>query len=92
MQCADSLSVYTAYDTDTEKIKSWPEKTGVTPDFSSSISGTGREALSLMIASDDLPDILITDLSTQPGGVQNYADDWVIIDRTDSIKEYARCG
>lgn len=89
MQCADSLSVYTAYDTDTEKIKYWQEKTGVTLDFSSSISGTGSEALSLMIASDDLPDILLTDLSTQPGGVQKYADDGVIIDLTDSIKEYA---
>lgn len=89
MQCADTLSVYTSFDTETEKMQYWQETTGVKLDFSSSISSAGSEALSLMIASDDLPDILLTDLSTQPGGVQKYADDNVIIDLTDAMKNYA---
>ena len=88
MQCDDTLSVYTAYDTDTEKIKYWSEATGVKLDFSSSITG-GEEALSLMIASNDLPDVMLTNLANQAGGVQKYVDDGVIIELTDVMDKYA---
>ena len=88
MQCEDGLSIYTAYNTDTEKIKYWKEATGVELDFSSSISG-GEEALALMIAANDLPDIMLTNLSSQAGGVQKYVDDGVIIDLTEYMDEYA---
>lgn len=90
MECADTLSVYTnGIDTEREKVDYWQETTGVELDFSSSIANTGGEALSLMIASDDLPDIIITDLSSQPGGVQKFADDGVIIDLTEAIDKWA---
>ena len=81
-----SLSVFTPIDSETEKIKYWSEATGVKLEFASS---KASEALSLMLASNDLSDVIIADLATQPGGVQKYADDGVIVDITEHIDEYA---
>lgn len=81
-----TLSVFTAFDTETPKMDYWQEATGVNLEFASTAS---TDALSLMLASNDLPDILITNLSSNPGGVQKYADDGVILDLTDHMDEWA---
>jgi len=83
-----TLSVYTAYNTETAKIDYWREATGVNIEFSSAATGS-EEALSLMLASNDLPDIILTNLFNQPGGVQKYANDGVIQDVTEYIDNYA---
>ncbi len=83
-----TLSVFTAYDTETKKMDYWREATGVNIEFSSAATGS-EEALSLMLASNDLPDIILANLSTQPGGVSKYAKDGVICEVTEYIDKYA---
>lgn len=52
-------------------------------------SGERQENIGLMIASNDLPDIFITDFDDLPGGVQKYADDGVIIALDEYLSEFA---
>jgi putative aldouronate transport system substrate-binding protein len=56
----------------------WKEMTGVNVEFEQPMEGSS-EALSLLVASDDLPDIIIANLHRQVGGVQKFVDDEVVI-------------
>ncbi|MEG2380806.1 MAG: extracellular solute-binding protein [Oscillospiraceae bacterium] len=72
---------------ETPMAKAWKEQTGVNVEFIQP-AGESVEAINLMIASGELPDIIYADLSTYPGGVQKYATDNVIIPLNDQIDKY----
>lgn len=88
MQTNDVLSVFTNYDVESPKMEKWEKATGVDIEWMSTATG-GAEALSLMIASNELPDIILTNFFNQAGGIQKYANDKIIMDITEPIKKYA---
>jgi len=71
--------------------KKWQELTGVTVEFQQPMAGTNgsSEGLSLLIASGDLSDIIISNLYNQPGGIKKFADDGVIIRLNEVMDKYA---
>lgn len=92
MKCNDSLTVWSNSfpgDMETNTLgKEWQEKTGVNVEFIQPMNGS-KEALSVMIASGDYPDIIVAGLYGEPGGVQKFADDDVIIPLDDKLKEFS---
>lgn len=83
-----TLSVFSYFDTETPRMDYWREATGVNIEFSSAATGS-EEAFALMLASNDLPDIILAELFSQPGGIQKYADDGVVRDISSEIDKYA---
>ena len=65
------------------------KKTGVKVDWVHPPAGQGKEQFNLMIASNDLPDVIVYDWFSAPGGMKKYVDDGVIIDLTPSISKKA---
>lgn len=93
MQCDDTLTVWSASlgNGDLEKLplgEEWKKQTGVNVEFIQPMSGA-QEALSILTASGDLPDIMIAGLYNEPGGIQKYADEDIIIPITEYMEEYA---
>lgn len=68
--------------------KEWQKETGVNIEFIQPMSGSD-EALSVLVASGDLPDVIIANLYNEPGGIQKFADDGVIIPLTKYMDQYA---
>ena len=66
----------------------WQKKTGVDVEFIQPMNGSD-EALSILLASGDLPDIIITNIYNEPGGVMRFVDDGVIVPITDYMDDYA---
>lgn len=64
----------------------WQKETGIEVEFQQASS---NESLSLLVASNDLPDILITTLANQSGGLQKYVDDGVVISIGEHMENYA---
>lgn len=83
-----TLSVWTTMEESSPIAKAWQEQTGVKIDFLQGAVGYS-EALNLLIASGSLPDILMADFFSAPGGIQKYADDNVIVDLTALLDEFA---
>jgi putative aldouronate transport system substrate-binding protein len=80
-------SDYRSY-ADLDIVKYWFEKTGVTLDFNTPPSGMETEQFNIMLASDDLTDVISYNLASVSGGLQKLYDDKVIIkltDKTDSL-------
>ena len=93
MQCEDELLVWTnslnSEDLNTIPFGlAWQEQTGVKVKFDQPI-GSGLEPLNTLLASGQLPDIMITDLYAAPGGIMKMASDGVIIPLDDYIDAYA---
>lgn len=93
MKCSDSLTVWSnsfpGGDMDNIPLgEEWRAQTGVNAEFVQPMNGS-QEALSVMIASGDYPDIIIAGLYGEPGGVQKFAEDDVIIPLDDKLKEYS---
>ena len=95
MQTEDTLSVWgltggsvSESMGDTPLGKEWQALTGVNVEFQQPMEGSS-EGLSLMLASGDFPDIIIANLYNQPGGVQKFADDNVVIALNDVLAEHA---
>ena len=92
VKCEDTLKVWSSSlpgDVAENPLgKQWQSETGVTVEFEQPMNGSS-EALSVLMASGDLPDIMITNLYNEPGGVKKYVDDGVLIAITDYIKDYA---
>lgn len=92
MECEDMLTVWSSSIngdlSETPLGKAWQEKTGAKVEFLQPMSGS-NEALSVLIASGELPDIMITNLYNSAGGISKYADDGVIIPINDYMEEYA---
>ncbi|NHN34792.1 extracellular solute-binding protein [Paenibacillus agricola] len=65
------------------------KKTGVKVDWIHPPSGQGKEQFNLMIASNDLPDVIVYDWFNVPGGAKKYVDDGVILDLTPYIEKQA---
>ncbi len=93
MQCEDELVLWTvtlnSEDLNTSPFGlAWQEQTGVKLKFEQPM-GSGLEPLNTLLASGTLPDIMVTDLSAVPGGIQKMADDGVIVALNDYIDAYA---
>lgn len=93
MQCEDVLTVWSASLSsndlsDTSLGINWQKNTGAKIEFIQPMNGS-QEALSVLMASGDLPDIMIANLYNEPGGVSKFADDGVIIPLNDYMEEYA---
>jgi putative aldouronate transport system substrate-binding protein len=74
---------------DTEFAKELSKRTGVKVKFIHAPVGQGREALNLMIASGDLPDIIENDWYSTPGGPNNAIVNGVILKLNPVIDKYA---
>lgn len=72
----------------TEIAKEMSARTGITVKYLHPAAGMENQALNLMIASNDLPDIIETHWGRYPGGPVNAIDEEVII-AIDPYKEYA---
>lgn len=93
IKCSDTLKVWSSTlpggDIAENPIgKAWLEKTGVNVEFIQPMSGS-TEALKVLLASGDLPDVIIANLYNEPGGIQKFADDGVIVSLTDYMDKYA---
>lgn len=93
VKCDDTLKVWSSTlpggDITQNPLGSiWQEETGVNVEFIQPMNGS-EEALTILLASGDLPDILLTNLYNQPGGVKKYVDDEVIIPITDYMDKFA---
>lgn len=64
------------------------ELTGCHVEWVHPSSTAGEEAFTLMVASGDLPDMIVHNWSTVTGGVQSYIDEKVIIPLTSYIEDY----
>ena len=73
---------------ETPFAQQWQEKTGVKMEYMHSAVGQEMEMLSLLVASDELPDIIQSIWISYSGGVASALDDNVIID-IGQYKEYA---
>ncbi|MBP3359250.1 MAG: extracellular solute-binding protein [Clostridia bacterium] len=69
--------------------KKLTEETGIDVQFIHPPQGQAVEKFNILIASDELPDIIEYDWTKYPGGPEKAIDDGVIVDLTDKIKEYA---
>ena len=94
MSCSDSLSVWSATLGGGEDLneapigKQWQKETGVNVEFIQPMQGSS-EAFNVLIASGDLPDILITNLQNEPGGVMRFARDKIIQPIDEQLSDYA---
>ncbi len=73
---------------ETPFAQQWQEKTGVKVEYIHSSVGREAEMLSLLVASEELPDIIQSNWASFTGGVATALDDNVIID-IEQYKEYA---
>lgn len=73
---------------ETPFAQQWQEKTGVKMEYMHSAVGQEMEMLSLLVASDELPDIIQSIWTSYAGGVNLALDDNVIIDIA-NYREYA---
>ena len=73
---------------DTVPFQLMEEKTGCHVDWVHPANGAEQETFNLMIASGDLPDMIVANWQTVPGGVGSYASDDIIIPLTDLIEKY----
>ncbi|MDR2096644.1 MAG: extracellular solute-binding protein [Treponema sp.] len=70
--------------------KAWQEKTGIKVEFLHPPAGGANEQFNLLVASNEMPDIMDRDwLNTYPGGPQKAIEDGVIIRLNDIIDKYA---
>ncbi len=92
MVCEDELTVWSqslsTEDLNSSPIgKAWQEQTGVKIKFEQPVNGP--EAINTLLASGDLPDVIISSLASAPGGIQKQVEDEVIIELDDYLKAYA---
>lgn len=93
VQCEDTISVWSSSLSSADLSKTslgqgWQNNTGVKIEYRQPMFGS-TEALGKLMASGDLPDIMIANLYNAPGGISKYADDGVIIPLNDYMEEYA---
>lgn len=83
-----NISSFTDNCANTEFSKEYEKSTGVKINYIHPVAGQEKEALSLMIASDELPDIIATNWLSYQGGPSQAINEGVIIDLAE-YKEYA---
>lgn len=92
MVCEDELTVW-SQSLSTEDLNSspiglaWQEQTGAKIKFEQPVNG--NEALNTLLASGDLPDIIISTLAAAPGGIQKQVEDEIIIELDEYLEAYA---
>jgi putative aldouronate transport system substrate-binding protein len=74
---------------DSEFYKELGKRTGIEFDFISPAVGQEKEAFNLMIASNDLPDIVEMGSDSYPGGMDKAVSDGTFTKLNDLIKKYA---
>lgn len=91
MECEDTLTVWSTClpgDMNASALgKAWSEQTGAKLTFEQPVGG--MESLNTLLASGELPDIMITAMSAAPGGVSQQVEDGVIIELDDYLEKYA---
>ncbi|MDU4695881.1 MAG: extracellular solute-binding protein [Paenibacillus sp.] len=70
-------------------FKKWQENTGVPLEFLAPPAGQGREALNVMLASGDLPDMIEYNFMSFPGGPEKAISDGYILRLNDLIDKHA---
>lgn len=70
-------------------IQVWQENTGVDVEFQHPPQGQQDEQFNLMVASNELPDMVETDWLGFPGGPDKAINDGVILELTDVIEDHA---
>lgn len=83
-----NISSFTDNCANTEFSKEYEKRTGVKINYIHPVAGQEKEALSLMIASDELPDIIATNWISYQGGPSQAINDGIIID-LEEYREYA---
>lgn len=99
LECADTLKVWMPLNdnvtlrysniADTPFGKAWMEQTGVKAEFTHPTSGNESEQFNLLIASKEMPDIIMSEWYNVPGGPQKYINEKTILDLKDVIDQYA---
>ncbi len=89
MPLSSTISVITQNYGDTPFAKELEKKSGVKIEYIHPTQGQDASALSLMIASDELADIVETDWLNFQGGPSKAISNEVIVDLTDYMDEYA---
>jgi len=98
ISCEDTLTWWkgmsdlgTTYENfgDTPIAKKYAEKTGVNVTYVHPVAGSAAEQIQLMMASDELPDIVEHGWNTYPGGPEMALTDDYIYELTDLINNYA---
>lgn len=74
---------------DTPVAKKYAEETGVKVEYMHPIAGSAAEQMQLMIASDELPDIVEHGWNSYPGGPEMAITDEYIYELSDLIDKYA---
>lgn len=91
MVCEDELTVWaTTLGPDQNESpfgKALQAQTGAKLKFEQPVGG--MEALNTLLASGELPDIIISDLSAAPGGVAKMVEDEVVVELDEYLKAYA---
>lgn len=93
MTCADQLTLWSPTLNSEDLNESplglaWQEQTGVKIKYEQPV-GSGLEPLNTLLASGELPDIMVTDLGAAAGGVAKMVGDGVIIELDEYIDAYA---
>lgn len=70
-------------------FQDWQKKTGVKLSFTAPPTGQAKEALNVLLASGDLPDMLEFNFLSFPGGPEKAIGDGYIIKLNDLIDKYA---
>lgn len=73
----------------TEFAKELKERTGVEVEYIHPAAGTAAQSLSLLMTSDEMPDMIESSWNSINGGAQKCIDDGVIIALNDYMEEYA---
>lgn len=86
--CPFSSNSYQNYG-DTPLYKEIQKRTGITLEFQHPPAGQEKEQFNLMVASNDLPDIIETSWLAYPGGPEKAMADKIIIPLNDLMEQYA---
>lgn len=70
-------------------FQDWQKNTGVSLEFSAPPTGQAKEALNVLLASGDLPDMVEYNFLSFPGGPEKAIGDGYIIKLNDLIDQYA---
>ena len=99
VECADKLTYWMSFDAqldglvenfgETPLAKALKERTGIDVEYIHAQAGSASEQLNVMMASNELPDMVQSNWSAYAGGAQQAAGEGYIYDLTDAVSKWA---
>ncbi len=99
VECEDTITYWTEFDAQLEGLvenfgetplaKALEEKTGIKVEYIHPQAGNAGEQVNVLMASNDLPDIVSYNWSAYAGGPQKAIEEGYIYDLTDAVKKWA---